>query len=137
MLEETMLRLASAASALCGAALLLLAPCEGSAKSAGAFARSGGAYFGARAFHRGAYFRGIPARAHRRALWAGGGTVSVAPYGYAYGAYDAPVYVDGGPPDVAATPVAPPRVLNCQRRAETVTVPSEYGGVREIRVTRC
>lgn len=131
-----MLRLASAASALCAAALLLLAPCDGSAKSGGVSVRSGGAHFGARAFHRSAHLRGIHARAFRRALWADG-AISVAPYGYAYGAYDAPGYVDMGPPAVADTPVAPPRVLNCQRREETVTVPSEYGGVREIRVTRC
>jgi hypothetical protein len=132
-LENAMLRLASAASALCAATLLLLAPCDGSAKPGGVSVRSGGAFFGARTFHRGAYLRGTHARAFRRA----GGAVSVAPYGYSYGAYDAPGYVDSGPPAVAETPSAPPRVLNCQRREETVTVPSESGGVREIRVTRC
>ena len=131
-----MLRLASAAFALCAATLLLLAPSDGSAKLGGVSVRSGGAFFGARAFHRGVHFRAIHGRAFRRALWAGG-AVTVAPYGYAYGAYDAPSYVDIGPPVVAETPPAPPRVLTCQRREETVTVPSEYGGVREIRVTRC
>jgi hypothetical protein len=33
--------------------------------------------------------------------------------------------------------VQPPRVLSCQYTRETVTVPSESGGTREITVTRC
>ena len=31
----------------------------------------------------------------------------------------------------------PPRVLDCKRTRQTVTVPSEDGGTRQILVTRC
>ena len=78
------------------------------------------------------------------------------PYGYGryggYGAYYAPFYSGGIvavppyapanavnyvlPPRVIYVP-EPPRALTCHRSRETVTVPTDTGGTRQITVTRC
>jgi hypothetical protein len=140
-----MLRIASCA--LGAVAVLLLAP------SFEAAAKSGGARFGGvRAFHgaahagahRGFAHRGFAHRgfAHRGfaqqrfpllagAVWPG--STYDPYYGYGLG------YADDGQTGsvIIVRPPEPPRVLTCKRIQETVTVPSEYVGSREITVTRC
>jgi hypothetical protein len=114
-----MLRVALATCALCAVAMLLLAPSEVAAKSSGVG-------FGARAFHSGHH------GAFRRAPFLGG-VITSTPYAY-YG----PDYVGGALlREVVSPPPEPPRVLNCHRSQETVIVPSEDSGTREIRITRC
>ncbi|MCK9918653.1 hypothetical protein MXD81_56970 [Microbacteriaceae bacterium K1510] len=46
-----------------------------------------------------------------------------------------PVYV--GPTQPSAPLVAPVLSLSCKHSVENVTVPSEAGAVRQIRITRC
>jgi len=107
-------------------AMLSLMPCELAAKAHGFH----GAHFG---FH-----------------WHGGHHHHA--YGaYGYGAYGAwPYYGDSGilpyAPDSAvssALPVQiiyvpePPQALSCHRSEQTVTVPAESGGTRQITVQRC
>lgn len=113
-----MLRIASVSCALCAIAMLLLAPFE-------AAARSGGAGFGARSFHSRVHFR-----AHRYyPLY--GGVAASAPY-------DAPDFIGSAQLiGIASPPREPARVLTCRHSQETVTVASEDGGTREIRITRC
>lgn len=70
----------------------------------------------------------------------------------AYGAYYSPFYSGGivaVPPyaptaDMTYTPAPtvvyvplPPQALTCHRSRQTVTVPAEAGGTRQITVTRC
>ena len=63
---------------------------------------------------------------------------------YGYGGYGGYVALPDYAPEIVsyAAPPVPivmqaPRVLNCQRSREVVTVPAEAGGTREITVTRC
>ena len=62
-----------------------------------------------------------------------GGLYALPPYDYNYG------YNNGGGAQPAnfVYVVEPPRVRSCQYIKETVTVPSESGGTRDITVTRC
>jgi hypothetical protein len=124
--------------ALCAVAVLLLAPFEAAAKSGGARVGGVGAFHAAAhaGAHRGLAHRGFAHRglAQRRfPLLAGtalpGGYYD-ASYGYALGEADNGTIVVVRPPE-------PPRVLTCERSRQTVTVDSEYGGTREIRITRC
>jgi hypothetical protein len=123
-----MLRVASVTCALCAVAILLSAPYEVAAKA-------GGAGFGAHPFfsHRPMLSRRpfTNHRAFRGFPWLGGGFVSTYPY-------FEPDYVNGTPPtDVVYSVPQPPRALNCHRSIETLTVPSEDNGTREIKITRC
>jgi len=58
------------------------------------------------------------------------------------GYYVVPPYASGAtityatPERVVFVPV-PPRALSCKRNVETVTVPAELGGTRDITITRC
>jgi hypothetical protein len=117
-----MLRIASVSCALCAIAMLLLAPFE-------AAARSGGAGFGARSFHSRAHFR-----VHRH-YPSYGGVAAFAPY-------DTPDFIGSAQlVGIASPPREPVRVpmpvLTCRHSEQTVTVASEDGGTREIRITRC
>jgi hypothetical protein len=117
-----MLRIASVPCALCAIAMLLLAPFE-------AAARSGGAGFGARPFHSRAHFR-----AHRH--YPSYGVVA------AFTPYDAPDFIGNAQlAGIASPPREPARmsmpVLTCRHSEQTVTVASEDGGTREIKITRC
>ena len=133
-----MLRIASASCALCAVSVLLVAPFEVAAKS-------GGAAGGVRSFHGAAHIRAAPfratrfrathPRAFRRPLLGG----AVLPVGY-YDPYYGYAPGDGDnvqPGGFDSPPPAPPRVLNCRRSQETVTVPSQIYGTREIKITRC
>jgi hypothetical protein len=62
-----------------------------------------------------------------------GGLYALPPYDYNYG------YNSQGAAEPAnfVYVVEPPRVRSCQYIKETVTVPSESGGTRDITVTRC
>jgi hypothetical protein len=62
-----------------------------------------------------------------------GGLYALPPYDYNYG------YSGQGAAEPAnfVYVVEPPRVRSCQYIKETVTVPSESGGTRDITVTRC
>ena len=129
----TKMHAAGAAVAL-GFVMASFAPFEAAAKS-------GGAGFGARPFHsiRPGFHSVRPAFSHRplahrsrnfgQVPWYGGGVVS-APYG-----------TPGPMPDALrvgfVAPLEPPYALSCQHSLETVKVPSEDGGTREIRITRC
>jgi len=62
-----------------------------------------------------------------------GGVYALPPYDYNYG-YNGSSATE---PANFFYVVQPPRVLSCQYIRETVTVPSESGGTREITVTRC
>jgi hypothetical protein len=111
--------------------MMLLAP-------SGAVAKPGGGGSGAHPFHSvgprpplarhpGAFrphrpgaFRGFP--------WFGGGVVSET--------YQ-PTYPTEPPLQMFVLPPEPPPALDCHRSHETVTVPSEDGGTREIKITRC
>src|SRR5215510_13189569 len=112
--------------------MMLPAPCEGAA------GRGGGAGFGARAgtsFKPGFANRLFANRGlYRRYPWAGG-IIATAPYPY-FGLdfLGAPM---PSAPMLLSAPPEPPRALSCQRSQETVVVPSEDGGTRDIRVVRC
>lgn len=58
-----------------------------------------------------------------------GGYIATAPYG------DQPAVTYVAAPE--SIMVQPARALSCQRSEQTVTVPAEAGGTRDIRVTRC
>ena len=99
-------------------------------------AKSGGAGLGARSSltAKPTLLTRPPVLHHRRAFNRGplGGIVAgVAPYYYIAAAGDVPLLEGLDPPP------PPPRVLSCRRSQETVTVPSEDGGERQIRITRC
>ena len=117
-----MLRIASVSCALCAIAMLLLAPLE-------AAARSGGAGFHARSFHSRTHFR---AHRHDRS---NGGVAVAAPYdapGFIGGAQH--VAIESSPREPAGVPLP---VLTCRHSEQTVTVASEDGGTRAIRISRC
>jgi hypothetical protein len=59
-----------------------------------------------------------------------GGIVAVPPYAPVNWANYA------APPSIIYVPV-PPRALTCHRTRETVTVPVQAGGTRQITITRC
>jgi hypothetical protein len=112
-----MLRIASRSCLLVAVALFLPTPTEVAAKSASAG-------IGVRTFHAGAH-RG----AHRALPWVGG---------YASTPYYSPDYIGGGQSVVIVLPPPePPYQLTCERSREIMSVPSEDGGVREVRITRC
>jgi len=116
-----MLRIAFRSCLLVAVVLILPTPTEVAAKSAGAG-------FGARAFHTGSH-RGGHRGAHRAVPWAGG---------FASAPYYSPAYMgDGQTVVIVLPPPEPPHQLTCTRSRETMTVPSEDGGVREVGVTRC
>ena len=121
----TRMCVASVAVAL-GSAMLLLAPAEVVAKSGlgGLSAHHhafGSGHHGAfRSRHHGA-FRGRP-------LF--GGYLTTTPY---YGPDD----IGEGPLRTFVASPEPPHALSCDRSEAMVTVPSEDGGTREIKVTRC
>ena len=101
------------------AAVLVLSPLEVAAKS--------GFGFRGHSFRSGTHFG-----AFRRFPWAVGGVTSSPYYDYS------PILVGDpslGPP--VFFPPEPPRELTCHRTQETVTVLSEEGGPREIKITRC
>jgi hypothetical protein len=104
-------------------AMLLLAPLE-------AVAGPHGGGFGAHSFHFTSHFRS--ARHHgafgRWPLF--GGLVAVPPYA----SDNIVTYVT---PETVVFVPEPPRALSCHRSQQTVTVPSEAGGTREITITRC
>jgi hypothetical protein len=113
-----MLRIASVSCALCAAAMLLLASFE-------VAARSGGAGLGARSFHSRTHFG-----AHRHFPLYGGVAASAL--------YDAPnSFGNAQLAGIAFPPREPARVLTCRHSQETMTVASEDGGTREIKITRC
>ena len=63
-------------------------------------------------------------------------TFGLWPYGY----YDVPSYASDldmtySTPDAVEVPPAPP--VRCQHSEQTVKVPSENGGVREVTILRC
>ena len=58
-------------------------------------------------------------------------------YGGDFGTYYMPADINSPLMTTFAPPVEPPRALTCQRRHETVDVPSEFGGTRTITITRC
>ena len=103
-------------------AMLLIAPIEVMAASAHGF--------GAHSSHVAPHFR--PAR-HRGAIgpWPFyGGYVAVAPYSL----YNSTSYA---PPERVVYVPLLPQALSCHHSKETVTVPAEGGGTREITITRC
>jgi hypothetical protein len=112
-------------------AILLIAPFEVSA-------RSGPSGLGARSFHPAGSAVSKRPLAHRGAFrrhrWPGG-VIAAATYDGTYN--DAPGYIGATLADEGLAPLYPPRALNCQRRRETWTVPSEAGGTRQVTVTRC
>jgi hypothetical protein len=109
--------------------MLLLAPLEVAARSAGAgFGARSFHSFGARSFHSRTHFR-----ASRRFPLYGGVGVSTPYYDYDYAPDDIGSNQLGG---IVSTRPEPPRAL-CQHSEETVTVKSEDGGTREIRIIRC
>jgi hypothetical protein len=103
-------------------AMLSLAPLQAGAKAHA----SHGFHFSNRlhaAHHNGAY------GAYGAWPFYGGGIVAVPPY--------APENaVSYAPATVVYVPL-PPQALTCHRSRQTVTVPAEAGGTRQITVTRC
>ncbi len=100
----------------------------------GVAAKPGGAGLGARGHGLSAHGPGFGHRApfRRQVPWYGSGGVAYDPYPY-YTAY-------GVGQDViqkVVLPPEPPRALTCQRSQQTVTVPTDEGGTRQITVTRC
>jgi hypothetical protein len=127
--------IAAGVAAALGAVMLLALPMHAAAKSG-----SGG---GAKSFHSHsasgnrpqARHRGAFRARHERALHGGplvAGYLAYPPYSY-YGA-DA---VGEAPLVRFVSPPEPPRVLNCQRSREAITVAAQDGGTREIKITRC
>jgi hypothetical protein len=110
-------------------AMLLLAPLGLAAN-----ARSGG--FGAHTFHFAGLHRSASHLHSARSRGAFGqwpffgGIVAVPPY-----ASDN-ILTYAMPERVVFVP-EPPRALSCHHSQETVTVPSEEGGTRQITITRC
>jgi hypothetical protein len=69
---------------------------------------------------------------HRHGLWPYGGAVEA----YSLGELVTPVSVASAP--LPMTPVVAPKLsLTCHYSRDTVTVPSEDGGTRQITITRC
>ena len=57
-----------------------------------------------------------------------------------FGGGFAPYYMPDDSNNLITTfvaPAEPPRALSCQRRHETVNVPSDFGGTRAVTITRC
>jgi len=112
------------------AAALICAPLEIAANAHGSGSGMRGP--GLHAFHFGKNFRHAQNRRNFNNQWPWyGGYYEVPPYAYdnSSGGSAQPtnvVYVLGSPP-----------VHSCRYVKETVTVPSESGGTREITVTRC
>ena len=122
----------AASVAAIGSVVLLFGPLDVAAKSGPA--KAGAAKPGAHVSHRLlAPFKGVP-RAHHRKGFRGYRDVAIlssSPYDF---------WSNGSGGDLPATlaiPPAPPYELSCERSYETVTVTSDNGGTREIKVTRC
>ena len=115
LLEYSMLRIALCWCLFVAVALLLSTPTEVAAKSTG--------------IGTGARHPGVHRGAYRAAPWVGG---------YAFAPYYSPDYVgDGRSVVIVLPPPEPPYRLTCGRSRETMIVPSEDGGSREIGITRC
>jgi hypothetical protein len=98
-----------------------------------ASAKSGGGHFKGGVSHpAAAHASQLHARGHGAFRgWAGFG-------GFAPSAsYFVPAFFGNGLPERYEPPVEPPHVVSCKRNQQTVTVPSESGGTRDVRVTRC
>jgi hypothetical protein len=104
-------------------AVVLLSPLETAAKSRGA-GLTAGAYYA---------YRGTAAFSKRYGVYRGyplfGGFAPSTPY--------YPPYIERTSLAVSVPPPEPPYALTCQHSVQTITVPSEEGGTREIRITRC
>jgi hypothetical protein len=122
---------AAGVAAALGLALPLLTPVEVAAKSGAAGL---GAHFSlaTKPAHIASWRAGH--HHHRHAFRRRPLVVSVAGV-----APDYDLRADAGAPLLAgfAAPTPSPRVLSCRHNLETVTVPSESGGDRQIRITRC
>jgi len=84
-------------------------------------------------FHFGKNFRNARYNRNANDFPSYGGLYALPPYDYNYG-YNGEGAA--GPANFVYV-VEPPRVRSCQYIKETVTVPSESGGTRDITVTRC
>jgi len=84
-------------------------------------------------FHFGKNFRNARYNRNVNDFPSYGGVYALPPYDYNYG-YNGEGAA--GPANFVYV-VEPPRVRSCQYNKETVTVPSESGGTRDITVTRC
>jgi hypothetical protein len=113
-------------------------------------AQAGGAHFGAHYYDRGHYggYRGDYHGRYYSSDYYGGGSgyYGGGLLGAAYYYYPSPYYYSdlsygatGDMPVLEIPDAAPalPSVLSCRHSQETVTVPSEEGGTRQIRITRC
>jgi hypothetical protein len=85
------------------------------------------------AFHFGKHFRNARFNRNLNDFPSYGGLYALPPYDYNYG-YNSD---SGAQPANFVYVVESPRVRSCQYIRETVTVPSESGGTRDITVTRC
>jgi hypothetical protein len=99
-------------------------------------ARSGGAGLGVHPSFaaRPGFFGRAPIFQHSRAFTRGPlGVIGtgVLPH-YYRGTFDDVLLLEGGNP-----PPTPPPVMTCHHREETITVRSEEGGDRQIRIVRC
>jgi hypothetical protein len=115
-----------------GSAVLLFGQLDAAAKSG--TAKSGIAKRGAHTSH-GLLgpFKGLP-RAHHRKGFRGYPDVAI----LSSSPYDVWSNRNGGDlPPTLAVPPPPPYELSCERSHETVTVVSDDGGTRAIKVTRC
>ena len=118
-----------------GLAMALLAPLEVEAKSAGVG-------FGARSFHsvRPGFSHRPFSRLSHRPLAHRYRNFGQYP-GFGGGVVGAPYFAPGLTGDVlrvnVVVPPEPPYALTCQHSRDTINVPSENGGTREITVARC
>ncbi len=121
-------------------AVSLLTPVIVSAKGFGPHAshKAGAHGIGHRGFAKSLRYRGRRAIRYDRFYHPFGGYLA----GYGYELPGA--YFEGFEPALAAFPplridpvIPPPPPLTCSRSRETVTVPAESGGTREITITRC
>jgi hypothetical protein len=58
-------------------------------------------------------------------------------FGGGYATYYTPDDVYNTQITTFIAPAEPPRALSCQRRYETMNVPSDFGGTRAVTITRC
>jgi len=122
----------SIAAAL-GLAALLLAPAVGAPKG-----------FGSHHFARHNAVKRSLLR-HRGGAFGYGDAFGYQGYGDALGgySYDVPDYDVEAISEVSYPPlridpqIPPPAGLSCRRTRETVTVPAENGGIRQVTITRC
>jgi hypothetical protein len=103
-------------------AMLFVAPLEVVAASAHGF--------GAHSSHGAPHFRPVRHRGTYRHWPYYGGYVAVAPY-------VSDNTITYAPPERVVYVPLRPQALSCHHSKETITVPAEGGGTREITITRC